>query len=71
MLTVQVPAPGLLSGIPSGRWVAVSQDQKKVVGTGRTVKEALRKAEANGEKQAFITRIPNKNLALILPARIA
>jgi len=70
MLTIQVPGPGLFSGIPSGRWVAVSRDQKKVLGTGRTIDQALRKAEANGEKHPFIARVPNRNLALILPARI-
>jgi hypothetical protein len=60
MPTIQVLRPGLFSGIPSGRWVAVLRDQKKVLGTGRTMDQALRKAEANPRKTrsspAFLQR---------------
>ena len=55
----------LLAGVRLGTWVAISQDQKRVAGTGRTLKAALRKAKKNGEKRPFILRVP-KNAALIL-----
>jgi hypothetical protein len=65
MPAIQTPNAVLFSDIQPGRWVAISKDQRKVIGTGRTMKEAVRKAEANGEKQPFITRVPLKNSALI------
>ena len=65
MPAIQIPNAALFSGIEPGRWVAISRDQKKLVGTGRTMKEAVRKAEAADEKQQFVTRVPTQNLALI------
>lgn len=56
----------LLVGIPSGTWVAISQDQEKVVGTGNSIDEALENAKQAGEEKPFIIRVPIANSALIL-----
>ena len=56
----------LLAGIRPGTWVAISEDQQKVLGTGRTLREALRRAKEKGEKDPFILRVPVRNRALIL-----
>ena len=56
----------LLVGIAPGTWVAISHDQEKVVGTGRSMDEALQKARENGEEKAFIIRVPVENSGLIL-----
>ncbi len=64
--TVKTFDQELLTGIPSGMWVAVSQDQERVVGKGLTVEEALQEAQQNGEEPPFIMRVPEKDSALIL-----
>jgi Family of unknown function (DUF5678) len=57
----------LLAGIAPGTWVAISPDQERVVATGATIEEAVRKAKDSGEKkQPFIIRVPVENSALIL-----
>jgi hypothetical protein len=57
----------LLVGIAPGTWVAISQDQERVVGTGSTIGEALQNAKGAGEKkQPFIIRVPLENRALVL-----
>lgn len=56
----------LLVGIHAGTWVAISRDQETIVGTGRTINEALAEAKENGEENPFIIRVPEKNCALIL-----
>ena len=66
MPAIEVLNETLLAHIRPGTWVAISEDQQKVVGTGRTVDEALRQAEENGEKNPFILRIRVRNHALIL-----
>jgi Family of unknown function (DUF5678) len=55
----------LLKGIARGTWVAISRDQKRVVGTGETIDEALRHSLQNGEETPFIIRVPLENDALI------
>ena len=40
------------------RWVALSQDETKVVGEGDTFDEAASAAEANGESDPVLVRIP-------------
>ncbi len=55
----------LLKGIAPGTWVAISRDQKRVVGTGETIDEAVKQAQQIGEKTPFIIRVPFENDALI------
>ena len=48
-----------------GKWVALLEDQITVVGSGKTAKQALTEAEANGHKKTFLTRIPEKDIAFV------
>ena len=45
-----------------GLWVALSEDEKTVLGVGKTVQEALSLARKKTDKTPFLTRIP-KTLA--------
>jgi Family of unknown function (DUF5678) len=56
----------LLSGIAPGTWVAISEDQEKVVGTGSTIEEAIKKAKENGQEKPYVIRVPSEHSALIV-----
>lgn len=45
-----------------GLWVALLHDEETVVGSGKTLKEALNKARKDGYDSPIMTRMP-KNLA--------
>lgn len=47
-----------LLGNYSDEWVALSEDESRVVSNGKTVEEVLEKALVNGEKNPIITRVP-------------
>jgi hypothetical protein len=57
------PAP-LLKDIPTGEWVALSADERRVVAHGRDLAEVIRAAERAGEPQAIITGVPEPNVML-------
>jgi len=57
---------GLLAGIAAGKWVAISQDQERVVAVGNTADEAIRQAAQNGEMNPYILRVPFEHSALVL-----
>jgi predicted RNase H-like HicB family nuclease len=63
---IQTLNEALLKGIALGTWVAIFRDQKRVAGTGKTIDEAIRHAQQNGEKTPFIIRVPMENDALIV-----
>ena len=56
----------LLSGIAPGTWVAVSEDQERVVGKAMTVEGALEEAKRAGEEHPFVIRVPQNDSGLIL-----
>jgi hypothetical protein len=56
----------LLAGLPPGTWIAISEDQERVVGTGATIEEALREAKEKGESKPSIIGVPVDGSALIL-----
>lgn len=56
----------LVKGFPPGTWVAVSHDQERIVGSGQTIDEALKKAKESGEGEPFMIRVPVESSALIL-----
>ena len=66
MAEVKVLNDKLLAGLPPGTWVAISEDQERVVGTGATIEEALQEAKRNGEKKPSIIGVPDDGSALIL-----
>lgn len=41
-----------------GFWVAMKDDEKTIIGKGKTAKEAIYEAEQNGYKNPIITFIP-------------
>ena len=41
-----------------GLWVALLDDEQTVVGSGKTLKEALLKAQKKGYKSPIVSRIP-------------
>jgi hypothetical protein len=41
-----------------GQWVAFKDDEKTVVGNGKTAKEACEKAITNGYNKPILARIP-------------
>ena len=43
-----------------GLWVALAEDEDTVLGTGKTVREALDKSKRKTQKTPFLTRMPEK-----------
>ena len=43
-----------------GLWVALKDDEKTVVGSGKTLKEALGKAQKKGYEKPIFFRVPIK-----------
>ena len=41
-----------------GLWVAMKEDQKTVVASGKTLREAKNKAEDNGYRNSIFFRVP-------------
>ncbi len=48
-----------------GQWVALAEDEETVLGFGKTLKEALLKAQKKTEKTPFLTRIPENLSAFV------
>ncbi len=49
-----------------GKWVALSADNRKIVGVADSPKGALKQAHANKEKNPVLTRVPKTYDSLIL-----
>lgn len=43
-----------------GLWVALKDDEKTVVGSGKTAKEAWEEAQRKGYKKPILTRMPEE-----------
>ena len=43
-----------------GQWVALKSDEKTVVGSGKTAKQALDKAVARGVAETILTKLPDR-----------
>lgn len=56
----------LLAQVPSGAWVAISQDGSRVIAYGPEMRDVMEKAQQAGENDPIITRVPQSNMALIL-----
>jgi hypothetical protein len=57
----------LLEGVPKGAWVALSNDEERVVAYAAELQEALDKARDAGESDPVVTRVPQLGpCALIL-----
>jgi hypothetical protein len=57
----------LLKDVPKGAWVALSNDEERVVAYAAELEEALNKARDAGESDPVVTRVPQHGpYALIL-----
>lgn len=43
-----------------GLWVALKEDEKTVVASGKTAREAWRRAQKKGTEKPILTRMPEK-----------
>ena len=50
----------------SNEWVALSEDEKRVVASGKTIKETLQEANKKGEKSPIITKVPKDYCSFVL-----
>lgn len=48
-----------------GLWVALKDDEKTVVGSGKTAKEALEKAQKMGYENPILTRMPERIITYV------
>jgi len=48
-----------------GLWVALAEDEETVLGSGKTVKDAVRQAQKNTNKTPFLTRVPEKMVSYV------
>jgi len=48
-----------------GLWVALKDDQKTVIASGKTVQTAVEKAKKNGFKDPILFRVPEKIIPYI------
>lgn len=50
----------------SNEWVALSHDERKVMGHGETITQAVMQARKRGEKDPVLTRVPKDYSTYIL-----
>jgi len=56
----------LIEGVPKGAWVALSNDEKRVVAYGAELQEAIQKAKEAGENNPVVLRVPEANAATLI-----
>ncbi len=56
----------LLRGIPKGAWVAISENQERVVAYSADMHDVLEQARRLGEADPIILRVPESESALML-----
>lgn len=56
----------VLEGIPPGAWVALSNDEKRVVAYAAEMRDAIKEANDKGEEHPVILRVPISPAALCL-----
>ena len=49
-----------------GKWVTMTKDEKKVLGCGNTIDEALKAAEEKGELMPFLIKVPDESTSAFL-----
>jgi Family of unknown function (DUF5678) len=50
-----------------GLWVALKDDEQTVVGSGKTLQEALAEASKHGYDEPIVTRMPQELMTFISP----
>jgi hypothetical protein len=56
----------MLAPVPSGAWVAISQDGSRVIAFAAEIRDVIEKAREAGETDPILTRAPQSNVAMIL-----
>lgn len=49
----------------AGHWIAWDQTSTRIVASGRTIDEALREAEAAGEKEPVLAKVPTAGVHFV------
>ena len=47
-----------LKDAPPGEWIALSKGDHHIVGTGKTIEEALQKARQSGDEDPVLMKVP-------------
>jgi hypothetical protein len=59
-------APSIVVPIEyAGAWIAWNHDKTRIVGSGATLEDAKRVAEAAGETQPSFAKVPKTNVRLV------
>lgn len=66
MAAVAIDFSRLLSGIPRGAWVAISQDRDRVLAFGSDMRKVIEDAKGKGEPLPIIVRVPESPSCLVL-----
>ncbi len=56
----------ILKGIPAGAWVALSNDNDKVIAFGADMQSVLSDAKKAGENTPLIVKVPDRQETLFL-----
>lgn len=48
----------VLKNAPPGDWIALSNDEKRIVATGRTLDETVKAAKESGEAHPIVLKVP-------------
>ena len=65
MVPQTIDLTGLLAPY-KGQWVALSSDEKHVVGSGTSLEIVLRQAKGAGVEKPLVLRVPDENTAYLL-----
>ena len=49
-----------------GKWVTLTRNEKVVLGSGKTIDEALKAAEEQGEPMPVLVRVPDESTSTLL-----
>ena len=56
----------LLKELPSGAWVAISEEDQKVVAFGADAQDVLNEAKSKGVHDPLITKVPESPSAMLV-----
>ena len=66
MSTTLADLTELLTGIPAGAWVAISESRHQVMAFGPDAQGVLSHAREKGEARPLILRVPEQAIAMFL-----
>ena len=66
MATALIHLAELLKDVPAGAWVAISEEEEKVVAFGADIQQVIAEARVKGVKQPLIAKAPDRQEILFL-----